>query len=75
MSEERDVGLASVLGRWETRRERAAKGVIHIKGSEQSWELNRQGRCRFYAHLGRTDDLSVPHQRFAVAEVEAPAVV
>ena len=50
-----DVGLASVLGRWETRRERAAKGVIHITGSEQAWELNRQGRCRFYAHLGRTD--------------------
>ena len=50
-----DVGLASVLRRWDTRRERAAKGVIHIKGSEQPWELNRQGRCRFYAHLGRTD--------------------
>ncbi len=50
-----DVGLASVLGRWGTRRDRAAKGVIHIKGSEQQWELNRQGRCRFYAHLGRTD--------------------
>ena len=50
-----DVGLASVLSRWETRRERAAKGVIHIKDAEQQWELNRQGRCRFYAHLGRTD--------------------
>ena len=61
MAEERsaaagaDVGLASVLSRWETRRERAAKGVIHIKDAEQQWELNRQGRCRFYAHLGRTD--------------------
>ncbi|MEW6472054.1 MAG: cupin domain-containing protein [Actinomycetota bacterium] len=54
MSEE-DVGLASVLGRWDTRRQRAAKGAILIKGSEQPWELNRQGRCRFYAHLGRTD--------------------
>jgi gentisate 1,2-dioxygenase len=54
MSDE-DVGLASVLGRWETRRQRAAKGVILIKGDEQAWELNRQGRCRFYAHLGRTD--------------------
>jgi mannose-6-phosphate isomerase-like protein (cupin superfamily) len=54
MSED-DVGLASVLGRWDTRRQRAAKGAILIKGSEQAWELNRQGRCKFYAHLGRTD--------------------
>ena len=54
MSEE-DVGLASVLGRWDTRRQRAAKGAILIKGNEQPWELNRQGRCRFYAHLGRAD--------------------
>jgi mannose-6-phosphate isomerase-like protein (cupin superfamily) len=54
MSEE-DVGLASVLGHWDTRRRRAEKGAILIKGSEQEWELNRQGRCRFYAHLGRTD--------------------
>ena len=50
-----DVGLASVLSRWETRRERAAKGLIHVKDVDQQWELNRQGRCRFYAHLGRTD--------------------
>ena len=50
-----DVGLASVLGQWDTRRRRADKGAILIKGSEQKWELNRQGRCRFYAHLGRTD--------------------
>jgi mannose-6-phosphate isomerase-like protein (cupin superfamily) len=55
VNDERDVGLASVLGRWDTRRQRAAKGAILIKGSEQAWELNRQGRCRFYAHLGRTD--------------------
>jgi gentisate 1,2-dioxygenase len=50
-----DVGLASVLGQWDDRRQRAAKGIIHIKGSEQQWELNRQGRCRFYTHLGRSD--------------------
>src|SRR5581483_7545578 len=55
MGDVEDVGLASVLGRWGTRRERAAKGVIHIKGAAQAWEMNRQGRCRFYAHLGRTD--------------------
>jgi gentisate 1,2-dioxygenase len=55
MSDESDVGLASVLGRWATRRKRAAKGVVLIKGTEQRWEMNRQGRCRFYAHLGRTD--------------------
>src|ERR1044072_8020914 len=52
---EQDVGLASVLGQWDTRRQRAEKGAILIKASEQEWELNRQGRCRFYAHLGRTD--------------------
>ncbi|HZQ79360.1 MAG TPA: hypothetical protein VFE55_18660, partial [Acidimicrobiia bacterium] len=50
-----DVGLASVLGRWGRRRERAAKGVVHIKAKDLAWEMNRQGRCRFYAHLGRTD--------------------
>ena len=33
MSEE-DVGLASVLGRWDTRRERATKGAILIKGKD-----------------------------------------
>jgi hypothetical protein len=59
VKDETDVGLAAVLGRWAGRRQRAAEGVIHVRGSEQPWEMSPQGRLRYYAHLGR-DDLANP---------------
>ena len=43
VDDETDIGLASVLGQWDTRRQRAAKGAILIKGSEQPWETQPAG--------------------------------